>query len=71
MSRMCHTEWVVERGVHCRVRPRVGLGVGMGRGRVRVVEPLADQSVRVAVLPAQLRISVARRVGEGLSWALR
>ena len=58
---------VIERGPHWSVRPRVGEGVGTGRCSVCVLWPLALQRVRATLEPAQLRISVAKRVGSGLS----
>ena len=58
----------MERGVHWRVRPRVGEGLGIGMESVRRREPLAFHSVNETEEPEQFRISVEKREGEGLSW---
>ena len=47
----------------------MGEGVGTGTESVRRREPLAFQRVNVTEAPAQLRTSVAKRVGLGLSYA--
>jgi len=45
---MCQTSSVLERGVHCRVRPRVRVVAGTGIERVRVRWPwLRGEAVSV------------------------
>lgn len=46
----------------------MGEGLGIGIESVRRREPLAFHSVNETEEPEQLRISVEKREGDGLSW---